>query len=81
MISALTRGFELGVEFKGGYSYNVSFDKDVDVEKLRNSLTKSFEGNPVVKSVDTRNTYNITTSYLINDNSENAVEKVTEKLF
>lgn len=81
LISALTRGFELGVEFKGGYSYNVSFDKDVDVEKLRNALTKSFEGNPVVKSVDTRNTYNITTSYLINDNSENAVEKVTEKLF
>ncbi|MEP7195334.1 MAG: protein translocase subunit SecDF [Saprospiraceae bacterium] len=81
IISALTRGFELGVEFKGGYSYNVSFDKDVDVEKLRNSLTTSFESNPVVKSVDTKNTYNITTSYLINDNSENAVEKVTERLF
>lgn len=81
LISAFTRGFELGVEFKGGYSYNVAFDKNVDVEKLRTSLTKSFEGNPVVKSVDTKNTYNITTSYLINDNSENAVEKVTEKLF
>ncbi|MEO6190925.1 MAG: protein translocase subunit SecDF [Saprospiraceae bacterium] len=81
LISAFTRGFELGVEFKGGYSYNVSFDKDVDVEKLRNSLTKSFESNPVVKSVDTKNTYNITTSYLINDNSETAVERVTEKLF
>ncbi|MCC6815650.1 MAG: protein translocase subunit SecDF [Saprospiraceae bacterium] len=81
LISALTRGFELGVEFKGGYSYNVSFDKDIDVEKLRASLTKTFESNPIVKSVDTKNTYNITTSYLINDNTEGATERVTEKLF
>lgn len=81
LISALTRGFELGVEFKGGYSYNVSFDKDIDVEKLRTSLTKSFESNPIVKSVDTRNTYNITTSYLINDNTQGAIDRVTEKLY
>ncbi|NOT37580.1 MAG: protein translocase subunit SecDF [Saprospiraceae bacterium] len=81
LISALTRGFELGVEFKGGYSYNVAFDKEVDVEKLRNSLTKSFESNPIVKSVDTKNTFNITTSYLINDNSGGAVDRVTERLF
>ncbi len=79
-ISFFTRGFELGVEFKGGYSYNVSFDKNIDVEALRNSLTKSLEGNPVVKSVDSKNTYNITTSYLINETGEDVVEKVNQKL-
>ncbi len=79
-ISFFTRGFELGVEFKGGYSYNVSFDKDVDAEKLRNTLSKSFEGNPVVKSVDTKNTYNITTSYLINETGEDVVDRVNHKL-
>jgi SecD/SecF fusion protein len=68
------------VEFKGGYSINVHFDKDVDIEKLRNSLTKSFEGNPIVKSVDTKNTFNITTSYLINDNSPDVNNKVKAKL-
>ncbi|HMG15253.1 MAG TPA: hypothetical protein VK590_07405, partial [Saprospiraceae bacterium] len=26
-VSYFIRGFELGVDFKGGYSYNVSFDK------------------------------------------------------
>lgn len=80
LVSFFTRGFELGVEFKGGYSINVHFDKDVDVEKLRNSLTKSFEGNPIVKSVDTKNTFNITTSYLINDNSPDVNNKVKAKL-
>jgi SecD/SecF fusion protein len=79
-ISFFTRGFELGVEFKGGYSYNVSFDKEIDAEKLRTSLSKSFEGNPVVKSVDTKNTYNITTSYLINETGEDVVDRVNHKL-
>ncbi len=79
-ISFFTRGFELGVEFKGGYSYNISFDKQVDVEKLRASLSKSLEGNPVVKSVDTKNTYNITTSYLINETGEDVVNRVNQKL-
>lgn len=80
LVSFFTRGFELGVEFKGGYSINVAFDQDVNPELLRNELTTSFEGNPIVKSVDTRNTYNITTSYLINDVSPDVNEKVKAKL-
>ncbi len=79
-ISFFTRGFELGVEFKGGYSMNVHFDKEVDVEKLRNSLTTSFGANPIVKSVDTKNTFNITTSYLVNDQSPDVNNKVKAKL-
>ncbi|HRH99907.1 MAG TPA: protein translocase subunit SecDF [Saprospiraceae bacterium] len=80
LVSFFTRGFELGVEFKGGYSINVHFENDVDAEKLRNSLTTSFGATPIVKSVDTKNTYNITTSYLINDNSQDVNEKVKAKL-
>jgi len=80
-VSFFTRGFELGVEFKGGYSYNVTFDRDVNAETLRNALSKSFEGNPIVKSVDTRNTYNITTSYMINESGPEVVQKVNQKLF
>lgn len=44
----------MGVEFKGGYSINVQFDKEVNIDQLRNSLNKSFSGNPIVKSVDTK---------------------------
>ncbi len=84
MISFAVRGFELGVDFKGGYSYNVQFEagKTVTAQQLREALTPVFEGaTPVVKVVDTENTFNITTSYLIDDQGEDAAERVTAKLF
>ncbi|MFZ1678493.1 MAG: protein translocase subunit SecDF [Saprospiraceae bacterium] len=82
-ISIFVRGFELGVDFKGGYSYNVAFDKSekIDAEALRAALTTSFGIAPVVKSIDAVNTYNVTTSYLINDNSTEAHNQVSTKLF
>lgn len=84
IISIFTRGFELGVDFKGGYSYNVSFDKNakIDVEKLRQNLTSAFDGaTPIVKQVDVANTFNITTSYLIDKPGEGVDEQVVQKLY
>jgi SecD/SecF fusion protein len=84
LLSMAVRGFELGVDFKGGYSFNVTFDKtaNVSADQLRNDLRKAFDGNtPIVKAVDAENTYNITTSYLINDASEDAQSRVEDKLF
>lgn len=83
IISFATRGFELGVDFKGGYSYTVAFadDIDVDVETLRTNLGVAFEGNqPIVKAVDVDNTYNIVTDYLI-DADQDAAEQVMDKLY
>ncbi|GJM33295.1 MAG: protein translocase subunit SecDF [Saprospiraceae bacterium] len=86
--SFITRGFELGVDFKGGYSYNVTFDKDkaVDAATLRNALTTTFEGNaPIVKAVDSYNTYNVVTDYLIDADEEEVgfvpADRVMERLF
>jgi SecD/SecF fusion protein len=78
--SFFMRGFELGVDFKGGYSFNVQFDRPVDEEKIRTSLTDAFGGNPVIKKVNTENTYNITTSYLINERDPQVMDKVMSKL-
>ncbi len=79
--SMLTRGFELGVDFKGGYSYNVEFTQDVEVETLRDALTVAFEGDaPTVKAVDVKNTYNVVTSYNIDDDSDEAADKVMSAL-
>lgn len=75
-----TRGFELGVDFKGGYSFNVQFDKPVEIEQLRGPLTTALEGNPIIKAVNTDNTYNITTSYLINEQGEDVMKRVIGKL-
>lgn len=78
--SFFMRGFELGVDFKGGYSFNVEFDKPVEIEQLRAPLTEAFGGNPVIKAVNTENTYNITTSYLINEQDTAVMNRVTAKL-
>ncbi|MEM1322433.1 MAG: protein translocase subunit SecDF [Bacteroidota bacterium] len=81
--SFVMRGFELGVDFKGGYSYNIQFDQNnaPTIDALRAELTTAFEGEPVVKEISTENTYNVTTSYLINDNSDEATNKVMSTLF
>ncbi len=80
--SIFTKGFDLGVDFKGGYSYNIEFPQDMDVnaETLREGLTEYFGSSPVVKAVDVENTYNIVTSHLIKDQSDDASRRVVETM-
>jgi SecD/SecF fusion protein len=80
LTSFFMRGFELGVDFKGGYSFNVQFDRPVELEQLRGPLTTAFSGNPIIKAVNTANTYNITTSYLIDERGGNVMDQVAAKL-
>jgi SecD/SecF fusion protein len=83
LVSMATRGFELGVDFKGGYSYNVTIEgAEVEASALRSALTEAFEGNePIVKSVDTENTYNVVTDYLVESTDDDADEKVMMALY
>jgi SecD/SecF fusion protein len=80
IISMAVRGFDLGVDFRGGYSYNVAFAEDVSADDLRTTFDNVFGGNTVVKSVDGTNTYQIVTSYLIDNTDKNAPDLVIEKL-
>lgn len=84
--SIFTKGFDLGVDFQGGYSYTVEFANDVDPEAIRAELTEPFGGVPTVKSVNAGNTLNIVTSYLIDEtkmdeNGVNPQDKVMQALF
>ena len=83
LASIFTRGFELGVDFKGGYSFNIEFDgvDEVKAQDIRDALTASFGNTPIVKAVDSKNTFNVVTSYMIKDNSEGATDKVISKMF
>ncbi len=83
LASIFTRGFELGVDFKGGYSFNIEFDgvDEVKAQDIRDALTASFGNTPIVKAVDSKNTFNVVTSYLIKDNSEGATDKVINKMY
>jgi len=80
LASFFLRGFELGVDFKGGNSFNIQFDRPVEIEQLRGPLTEAFGGSPVIKAVNTDNTYNITTSYLINEQGDDIMDRITAKL-
>ncbi len=74
-------GFSLGVDFKGGRSYVVRFENNVNTEKVSEALKASFEGQkPEVKTYGTDNQVKITTAYHIDDNSEDAEKFVETKL-
>ena len=81
LLAMTFKGFTLGIDFKGGRSYVVSFDRPQEPTRLEAGLSdyfdrqglevKSFGGNDVVK---------VTTSYLVEDPSAEADESVREAL-
>ncbi|MFQ5447566.1 MAG: protein translocase subunit SecDF, partial [Saprospiraceae bacterium] len=82
IISFFTRGFDLGVDFRGGYSVNIEFAGDTpDIDAIRTSLSTALGKAPVVKAVDTENTFNVVTDYLVNDPGDDAPERVMAKLY
>jgi SecD/SecF fusion protein len=80
LVSMFTKGFSLGVDFKGGWTYVVQFDKNETASEIREKLTPVFGMAPEVKTFGTGNKYKITTTYMINDQSENAGDMVESKL-
>lgn len=80
IVSLLFRGLNFGVDFTGGRTYLVSFEKVANTDKVGAALEKSLEQRPLVKTYGASNQVNITTKYLIDDESENVEEKVEQKL-
>ncbi len=73
-------GFHEGVEFKGGRSYTIKFDKDVDGDIVRDDLKNALNGdNPVIKNVEDKKHLNITTAFM--KGVDNADIQVQQKLF
>jgi SecD/SecF fusion protein len=80
-IGALFNGFDQGVEYKGGRSYTIRFDKEMKNDDVRTDLQKVFEEYPVIKTVGDNKTLNITTSYMIDNNSKSADSVVEMALY
>jgi SecD/SecF fusion protein len=79
-IASFFNGFDEGVEFSGGRSYTVRLDKAVNTEEVRADLKTVFGGEaPIIKTIDTKNQINITTSYKIK-NQGNAIDQEVEGL-
>lgn len=74
-------GLNLGVDFKGGRSYIVSFNKPVVATDMRVALANSFENQGTeVKNYGSNNVLKVTTSYLIDDDSDVADANVQDAL-
>ena len=79
-VGAYFNGFHLGVEFKGGRSYTVQFDKAIKPDDIRDDLKAALEGdNPTIKTVNDARHLNITTAYL--KEKDNADSAVISKLY
>lgn len=80
-IGSFFNGFKEGVEFEGGRSYTIKFDKPVKEEDIRSALKTTFGEDVITKTVSTANQINITTAYKIKESGNNIDSLVENKLY
>lgn len=83
MVSLFTRGLKESVEFTGGRTFSVKFDKKADIEKIRAELSKTFIENNEISSIELKTVSNefnveITTNYKLKE--DGATEEVKGKM-
>jgi SecD/SecF fusion protein len=80
IISLATRGLNYGIDFRGGRTYVVRLDQDVQVADVQIALATVFGEAPEVKTYGSPNQIRVTTGYKIGDDSENIDNEVEELL-
>jgi SecD/SecF fusion protein len=78
LLSIFTRGFNYGIDFKGGRTYVVRFDEDVKVSEVGKALAAVYGEAPEVKTFGGNNQVKITTEYKIDELSNEVDEEVDE---
>ncbi len=70
------KGLNLGVDFKGGRSYVIEFASPIVASDVKVDLANALQSSVEAKTYQTSNKLKITTSYLVDDESEDADKKV-----
>jgi SecD/SecF fusion protein len=78
-VSLVVRGLNPGIDFTGGRTYVIQFDKPVRTEDVAAKLTPQFGELPQVVTFGSENTVKITTKYKINETG--AEDEVETKLY
>ena len=81
LVSIFTKGFTYGVDFTGGRTYVVRFDKPVTAEDVREAAIAEFDGAVEVKQFGGESQMKITTQYLVENESSEADAEVESKLY
>ena len=84
--SLSTKGLDYGIDFKGGRTYVVSFDSEVNKEEIRDELMSVYEGQiPSINEFNLKGQIGeqlkITTKYKIEENNLEADNDVKAKLY
>ena len=80
-VGSFIHGFDEGVEFSGGRSYTIRFDKPMNNDEVRDALKATYGEYPVIKTIGSSRQLNITTSYMIKETGNNVDSLVEQKLF
>lgn len=81
IVSFFTLGLQPGIDFTGGRSYVVRFDKDVVTKDVREAVIKEFGGSPEVKTFGSNNQVRIVTNYKIESNDVKDDQLCEKKLY
>ncbi|WP_264565163.1 protein translocase subunit SecDF [Flavobacterium sp. N3904] len=80
LVSIFTNGFDQGVDFVGGRTFQVRFEKPMQAEVVKDELTKVF-GSAEVKTFGNENQLKITTKYKIQESGTAVDEEVNKMLY
>ena len=81
LFSIFTNGFDQGVDFVGGRTFQIRFEKPVEVEGIKAELVKVFDGSAEVKIIGNSNQLKITTKYKVEEHGSEADEEVNKLLY
>ena len=81
IFSIVSIGLKQGVDFKGGRSYVVRFDQNMNATEVANSLKDVFESAPEVKTYGSDSQLKITTVFKIDEEGNEVDEEVQKALF
>ena len=73
-------GFNLGIDFKGGRTYQVQFNKEMNPEKVKSKLSTVFGSKPEITSVGSNSQLKISTSYLVDKPGNDVDVKVRNEV-
>ncbi|MCF8322411.1 MAG: protein translocase subunit SecDF [Flavobacterium sp.] len=79
--SLATNGLDQGVDFVGGRTFQVRFEKPVGLEEVKSELAKAFDGSAEVKIIGNDNQLKITTKYKVEESGSKADEEVNKLLY
>lgn len=81
VVSLATHGLNYGVDFEGGRTFEVRFEKPVSAEEVKAELLPVFDGSAEAKVFGKDNQLKITTKYRVNESGTEVDHQVNEILY